>query len=709
MTDQFLFDEAVWNQLNSRITEDEYWSGALSYLQRRWGKATNASELMHGLANADGDGLIGWSAELEGKGLPWSRSHPLTIPLRTITGEIVSCVRRYTGFGDPKNGRPKAMQLSSRATGLEKGGNVPLYLGDPRRAVAETLGQRSDGSGLKPLIIVEGELDYLLFAGLVAVGALEAGVLGIAGGAGNQPKWWNQLQLALYAAHDDWRNVRVIMAVDNDDAGDRYHETGLVVFSEADRVLYPRGQDATDVVYEWGPSSLLSLVRTRESGISRWWILDEGDGAYHNGVEWLTCNKTALYTHMNRAGVEKPQKFCIPVARNLAFEPRSESRVLWEHTPRLNTYRPLTLQGNPELDWEPIRRLLLHVCGGDPDALEWWLDWWAMPVQSMHAGDGPFRTGVGVIAYGAQGSGKGMVGRLARRIYDRYWLVLSQDSLEDKFAPGDLERALFVHADEVIPRQARGRARVEGMLKTWVTEDVMQVRGMYASSKQTPPWFNLFVTSNDPSPLRVEHWDRRWTFFEQMTTLLEGVGQELRDELIAQDVRGWPMADGFLAHLLERPGPREQLTRKRKMNAFENAARQRQLRLFVPSEEAFLAELLDAGLHAVSRDWLEDQARRNGGQSLPKHCWVKLDARDPSVCGVHWRTLSQVYDAWCKSRRLYSVDLPLLQETVRRKLPRVDVRRLRIDQTQLWGVYGLPFETAPESTPVETALPDATW
>ena len=681
----FLFDITVWEQLNARIYEDGHWSAALSYLQRRWGTRADVNGMMRALAGADGAGVIGWSAGLEKKGFPWMSSHPLAIPLRMITGQMVTCIRRYTGFGAPKDGRAKAVQLSLKATGFEK--RLPsVYLGDPRIAVATTLETLSDGSGYKPLIIVEGELDYLLYAGLVAMGELEAAVLGIPGGGALRAEWWNQLQLALYAAHEDWRNVRVILAVDNDKAGDKYYETGLVVFSEAERVLYPRGQDATDVVYEWGTSSLLSLVRMRESGISRWWILDEGDGCYHNGQEWLTCNKTALHTHMKRAGVEKPNKYDIPVARDLVFHPVSESRVLWHHTPRLNTYRPIQLTPDPDVEWAPLRELLLHVCGSDPAALEWWLDWMALPLQSLHARKGPFRTAVGVMTYGSQGSGKGMVGRLMRRVYGRYWLLLSQDSLEDKFAPADLERALFVFADEVIPRMARGRFRVESMLKAYVTEPLIQVRGMYASSKQVPPWFNILSASNDPAPLRVEPWDRRWTFFEQMTTLLEAKGPELYEVLIRQDEAGWPMADGLLAHLLERP------VQRRQMRPFENQARERQLRLFIPSEDAFIEEVRVDGLKAVARDWLEDQARRNGGSSLPHHCWVKLDTHDGNIAGVHWRTLSQVYEAWCKSRRLYPVDEPQLRETVRRRMPNVEFRRMRIDQTQLWGVRGLPFE-----------------
>ena len=63
---------------------------------------------------------------------------------------------------------------------------------------------------------------------------------------------------------------------------------------------------------------------------------------------------------------------------------------------------------------------------------------------------------------------------------------------------------------------------------------------------------------------------------------------------------------------------------------------------------------------------------------------------------MHWRTLSQVYAAWCTSRRLYPVDEPQLRETIRRRMRTVQFKRLRIDSVQLRGVMGLPWGSQPD-------------
>lgn len=123
-----------------------------------------------------------------------------------------------------------------------------------------------------------------------------------------------------------------------------------------------------------------------------------------------------------------------------------------------NTYKPTRLvptSGN----WDSIRALFLHIVGNDPDALEYFLDWCAAPLQKIckqeSPRDGHYKNGTAVVLRGDPGAGKGTAMEILMLCYGMSNCVtLGQEDLDGKFHSNLIDK-LFVVGNEILSSSNR--------------------------------------------------------------------------------------------------------------------------------------------------------------------------------------------------------------------------------------------------------------
>ena len=153
-----------------------------------------------------------------------------------------------------------------------------------------------------------------------------------------------------------------------------------------------------------------------------------------------------------------------------------------------------------------LRHLLDVVCLGDKAAWKWLLRWMAWGVQNAAE-----KQDVAVVLAGGQGTGKGAVAAILRRIYGRASLsVASKDHLTGRFN-GHLADKMFVHADEAL--FARDPSIV-GPLKALVTERTMPIERKGVDVVQAPNRFRLLMTTNEAHAVHLDADDRRFAVLQ---------------------------------------------------------------------------------------------------------------------------------------------------------------------------------------------------
>jgi len=660
--------------LVDRATEVEFAADVSAYFHRRWG--VTARDLVPSLHRLE---AIGWSGGLERKGAPWMPGYPLIVPLRDSRGEIVSAMRRWIRPTAPDDEK-KSMFVGRKYLGVTTDEQLPpMFIGRLDRA-ASAVGRQGE-----TLYLVEGEPDALLYQAAVEIGVLRGQVIGFCGGAaGASKRWYSEIAKALRAAGSDG-TADVVLAVHGDRAGDGYAALAQCEWPDARRIVYPHGRDATDIVLDWGLDGLRAVVATARRQSNPWWILDGGGYAYHDGETWQQCTgKDAIRSHVRDCGYDdtraKSLVAGLRAASDIVCDTSTTEPVVFGRSVRLNTYRGFSLRVDRSQDWGVIRRLISHLCDGDEIAVGYVLDWLAAPVQSLQAGRGAHKVGVALVFYGAQGSGKGWLSEVIHALYGSHWLEIGQGQLEDSFAPGDLEKCLLLVANEVASGGAGRESALLNKLKSWTTEDTLQLRGMHRRARAIESGFNIAYLSNGVSPIRIEQDDRRHSFFEQWAKIPDG----LIVELVAAKADGWACMRGFFAHLLSRSVTRE------KFRPFENRARSRQIGLSLASYEAFTLEVARFGLASVVGPWEEAIAVKYRG-SYPPIGWKV--APDEKTCEIPTTRLYEVYSLWSKANgHLKPARVETLIEVLRREIPSIiPGERVYVGGRQARGVKGVPY------------------
>lgn len=160
-----------------------------------------------------------------------------------------------------------------------------------------------------------------------------------------------------------------------------------------------------------------------------------------------------------------------------------------------------------EDDVTPFLELVAHIFkGSEPEAMEWFLNWCAYPLQ--HPGTKLFSSAV---LHGIRhGTGKSLIGYSLGRIYGQNFTEISQMDLHNSFNEW-AEGKQFVMGDDVTGSNKRADA---DFLKKLITQRELRVNGKYVPTYVVPDCINYFFTANHPDSFFLEDDDRRFFIHE---------------------------------------------------------------------------------------------------------------------------------------------------------------------------------------------------
>lgn len=158
-------------------------------------------------------------------------------------------------------------------------------------------------------------------------------------------------------------------------------------------------------------------------------------------------------------------------------------------------------------DVKPFLQLLSHIFkGSEPEALPWFLQWCAYPLQ--YPGTKLFSS---VVIHGTrQGTGKTLVGLSLGEIYGENFTEIKQSNLHGNFNAW-AENKQFVLGDDVTGTDKRVDA---DMLKKMITQKELRVNTKYLPEYVVDDCINYIWTSNQPDAFFLEDTDRRFFIHE---------------------------------------------------------------------------------------------------------------------------------------------------------------------------------------------------
>lgn len=341
-----------------------------------------------------------------------------------------------------------------------------------------------------------------------------------------------------------------------------------------------------------------------------------------------------------------------------------------------NTYRPTSLISSPG-NWDPIRELFLHLVGGDVNALEYTLDWYASPLQKIRNRLDPskdtYKMGTGLVLRGDPGAGKGLAMQILSLCYGIHnRVVLGQDDLDGKFHT-NIANKLFVICNEVMSSSNRS-PQTANKLKSWITDPEIPCEGKHADAKMIDNNFNIVFTSNDEKPVIIDKGDRRYSVF-QSTAINKKLVQPIIDDLSGSQ----SMVAAFYDHLLSR-----QVVVKYG-ELYETNARTQVQAYSAPTSERFAAAIAEDGFMSVAAPWVESS--KNG------------EIREPvTTFNGEAYILSEVlmgaYKTFCHGHGVYPQNIQAVTRALKEVFPTCDhTCRIRVGGVQRRAWRGLPVES----------------
>jgi hypothetical protein len=183
-------------------------------------------------------------------------------------------------------------------------------------------------------------------------------------------------------------------------------------------------------------------------------------------------------------------------------------------------------------DWGLMKELMLEgLCDGNHVYYEWLMDWMAVGLQAPTE-----RYGVATVLRGEKGIGKGQFAKWYGRLFGNHFLHLSNARHLLGNFNAHFERALLVFADELI---WGGNKQEEGVLKSFVTEELIPIEHKGYDVEMRPNYARLLVASNEEWAVPAGTHERRWfvldvsskyrqntDFFGALTTQMQSGGLE---------------------------------------------------------------------------------------------------------------------------------------------------------------------------------------
>lgn len=195
------------------------------------------------------------------------------------------------------------------------------------------------------------------------------------------------------------------------------------------------------------------------------------------------------------------------ISQEFFVSPRTTCYLRVEFNPAGSSENVLNLWLPPSIESqvgcsELIRDFLLNViCSGNKTHFNYLMKYIAHALQ--YPCDKP---GVMVILLGSQGTGKGTLARILRKIWGATFLQVHQIKSVTGDFNASLERAFMVWMDEAVFAGTRGAVE---SLKSLVTEPVIHINEKFQPARQTNSFHRFFGASNSDFYKMTDRDDRR--------------------------------------------------------------------------------------------------------------------------------------------------------------------------------------------------------
>lgn len=177
-----------------------------------------------------------------------------------------------------------------------------------------------------------------------------------------------------------------------------------------------------------------------------------------------------------------------------------------------NTFRPTQYmflpKGQPYNKPEIIIKLLEHLTNNTPERLIWVINWLAYFYQNL------IKSPVAWVAKGPQGGGKGILFEHVLSVIfgNEQCIQVNDRSIKGNFIGSIVENRLVINLDE-ISTGMKSNKEVKNQLKAMVTNRTMTTEKKFENIKETELFAMIFITTNEPQALEIEHGDRRFTVY----------------------------------------------------------------------------------------------------------------------------------------------------------------------------------------------------
>lgn len=196
--------------------------------------------------------------------------------------------------------------------------------------------------------------------------------------------------------------------------------------------------------------------------------------------------------HPNRRQIDR---------ENLVFDPTQRC----DPATHINTFTGLPLKPLDDPDkCDGIFKLLVWLCNGEPEVVQWVIRWLAYPLQNVGA-----KMDTALMFHSeVHGSGKSLLfADICCRLYGQYASVLGQHQLESQYTDWR-SRLLFAVFEEVLSRDQKYSHT--GTIKHMITGKTMRVEKKFVSGWEEANHMNCVFLSNEVQPFPLEPHDRRF-------------------------------------------------------------------------------------------------------------------------------------------------------------------------------------------------------
>lgn len=202
-----------------------------------------------------------------------------------------------------------------------------------------------------------------------------------------------------------------------------------------------------------------------------------------------------------------PQADAVKIIEEFWIRPQTKCYEGVDFNPKGTSEKFLNLWVGPTVtpkagNCDLIKAFLLEViCSGDQKNYDYLIGYMAHALQRPEE-----KPGVMIILKGGQGTGKGTLGRILRKIWSATYLQVNNITAVTGSFNAALERAFFVFMDEALFSGNRGASDA---LKSLVTEPIIPINQKYQPSRQIDSYHRFFAATNAEHFKNTEHDDRR--------------------------------------------------------------------------------------------------------------------------------------------------------------------------------------------------------